>query len=70
MELKLEHVLLLLLFVFLFSRCNRLTEGIVSFMGIKFGISEPGDACESPNDCKVGGGFASNMICKTDNTCG
>ena len=31
MELKLEHVLLLLLFVFLFRhvKCNRLTEGMV-----------------------------------------
>ena len=41
MELKLEHVLLLLLFVFLFRqvKCNRLTEGVL------------GGSCNHDKDC-------------------
>ena len=48
MELKLEHVLLFLLFVFLFSqvKCNRLTEGFPAFWEDTYG-----NGCNSPADC-------------------
>ena len=55
MELKLEHVLLLLLFVFLFSRCNRLTEGV--------GV---GGTCRTNKDCD---GFFTRCNHPTFETC-
>ena len=58
MELKLEHVLLLLLFVFLFSRCNRLTEGnYVSYFydSVRIGTSDLGQKCSEESECQVGG---------------
>ena len=55
MELKLEHVLLFLLFVSLFQmiihKCNRLTEGF-GFLFFDFDSVNPyGTSCSSPANC-------------------
>ena len=62
MELKLEHVLLFLLFVLLFRhvKCNRLTEGLWDFLG-----PDNGTTCD-PNNSICGWGQDCNPIFDDD----